>query len=231
MKKTFKQKVIPNRNPLPSPRPWRRNSAYVFVACLGIWLPPAQAALLVDLDATQLPTGPLTNWINAASGIGDFTVPSGATVPAVTNVDGVKGVAFLATGGGAGGTSYIGPAAPSSVTGGNSRTIEAWVQNPSAQAEETVFGWGRRGGPDGTNCSFGHGTDPSFGAIGHWGAPDVGWNGNIVFNRWTYIVYTYDGTAATVYKDGEMANSENVTLNTFDVDNTAAAAPLPFRVA
>jgi hypothetical protein len=206
----------------------------VFVACLGIWLPKAHGATLVDLDATQLPEGPLNTWTNAGTVVGNFTVPAGATVPAVTNTAGVKGIAFLSTGGGAGGTHYLGPIAPTEVTGGNPRTIDAWVYDPNGQAEETVFAWGRRGGtPDGSNFSFGHGTDPGFGANALWGPPDIGWNDKIVFNRWTYIAYTWDGTTSSVYMDGELANSEitNPPVNTWDVDNTVAASPLPFRVA
>ena len=107
---------------------------------------------------------------------------------------------------------------------------------PAVDTEETVFAWGRRGGPDGSNASFIQGTDPTFGAIGHWGAADVGWNGasNIVAGQWTYVTYVYDGatTTSTVYKDGVLANTllEPAALNVWAVDSTPAAYPLPFRV-
>ncbi len=155
-------------------------------------------------------------------------------MPSVIATNGVKGVAFLATGGGAGGTQFVGPIAPASVTGGSPRTIDAWVYDAAPQGEKTVFAWGRRGGaPDGSNFSFGHGTDPGFGANALWGNPDIGWNQKIAFNRWTYIAYTWDGTTSSVYMDGELVNSEitNPPVNTWDVDNTATANPLPFRVA
>jgi len=212
----------------------RRRSAFVFVASLGIWLPRIHGATLVDLDATALPEGPLSTWTNAGTVVGNFTVPTGATVPAVTNAAGIKGIAFLATGGGPGGTHYRGPVAPAEVTGGNPRTIDAWVYNPNGQAEETVFAWGRRGGaPDGSNFSFGHGNSPAFGANALWGPPDIGWNGKMALNRWTYIAYTWDGTTSSVYMDGELVNSEATTppVTTWEVDNTPAANPLPFRVA
>ena len=32
-----------------------RNSAYLFAACVGLWLPKSFSAILVDLDATGLP--------------------------------------------------------------------------------------------------------------------------------------------------------------------------------
>ena len=190
------------------------------------------AAVLVDLDARGLSEGPLATWTNTGSVLGDFT-SAGTVVPLVTNVAGVHGIGFIATGGGAGGTHYVGPIAPPSVTGGNSRSIEALVYNPSAQPEETVFSWGRRGGnPDGSNVSFGHGTDPNFGAVGHWGAPDIGWNNNITFSNWTHIVYTWNSATklTRVYKDGQLANSEaGVILNTFSTD--PSGNPLHFRVA
>jgi hypothetical protein len=131
---------------------------------------------------------------------------------------------------------YTGPAAPVFLAGNSSRTVEAWIFNPAVNTEETVFAWGRRGGPDGSNASFIHGTDPTFGAMGHWGAPDVGWNGisNLVQGQWTFVAYTYDGVSqtATVYKDGAVANTRVLAapLNTWAVDTTPAARPLPFMV-
>lgn len=188
-------------------------------ACLG--------GVLVDLDATQLPTGALNTWTNKGSVAGDFT-SAGTTVPQVAKIMVGKGVTFSST------AHYVGPAAPAAVTGNGSRTVEAWVYDPSPQDEKTVFGWGRRG-DDSRNCSFNHGTSADYGAVGHWGGADIGWDGNLVFGQWTYIVYTYDGDAqtTTVYKDGEFAASETLSsgLDTWAVDNTANANPLPFRVA
>ena len=175
MKSKSRKKTASKRMIARAPRLSRRSSAFVFVACLGVWLPRSYGATLVDLDATQLPLGLLNTWTNTGTLPGNFTVPTGATVPSVVATNGVKGVSFLATGGGAGGTQYLGPIAPAAVTGSNPRTIEAWVYDPSPQAEETVFAWGRRGGaPDGSNFSFGHGTDPGFGANALWGGPDIG---------------------------------------------------------
>src|SRR2546425_2550975 len=139
MKSKLRKSARPRRAVAYRSRYVRPSSAFVFVACLGIWLPRCYAATLVDLDATQLPIGPLNTWTNTGTLPGNFTVPTGATVPSVVATNGVKGVSFLATGGGAGGTHYLGPIAPAAVTGSNPRTIEAWVYDPSPQAEETVF--------------------------------------------------------------------------------------------
>jgi hypothetical protein len=202
-----------------------RNSAYFFAATVGLWLPKAHGAVLVDLDATALPTGALNTWTNTGTVTGNFVSPTNA-IPSVALVQGVKGVTFN-------GTShyYTGPAAPEQITGAGARTVEAWLLNPAIGAEETVFAWGRREGPAGSNASFIHGTNPIFGAMGHWtDGPDVGWNGQLAANRWTYVAYTYDGATAKAYFDGVEANSEDVTLDTWAFDNTAAGNPLPFRV-
>jgi concanavalin A-like lectin/glucanase superfamily protein len=200
------------------------------------------ADILVNLDATQLPAGPLATWVNSGTIASNFT-SAGAQVPVVENIAGVNAVQFIGTGGGGGGTSYIGPVPPPSVTGTNGRTVEAWIWDPAAQGEKTIFGWGRRGA-DNINCSFNHGTDAAFGAVGHWGGgPDIGWAGQIAFTNWTHIVYTYDPYTfvKSVYKDGQLANRETNSLNgnngpPFLALNTASindigTAPLRFRVA
>lgn len=202
----------------------------------------AFADILVKLDATQLPVGPLDTWVNTGTINSNFT-SAGAIIPAVANIAGVNAVQFSGAGGGANGAHYAGPVAPPSVTGTNGRTVEAWVWDPAAQGEKVIFGWGRRGA-DNINCSFNHGTDPAFGAVGIWGGgPDIGWAGQITFSNWTHIVYTYDPYTfvKSVYKDGNLANRETnslngnngppfVPLNTASV-NLAGTAGLRFRVA
>ncbi len=84
-------------------RPALRNTAFALIAAFGFGLPTSQAAILVDLDATQLATGPLATWTNQGSTSGNFT-SAGTAVPQVTTVDGVKGVAFLGGTTGAAGT-------------------------------------------------------------------------------------------------------------------------------
>jgi hypothetical protein len=190
---------------------------------------------VINLDATALNAGPLSVWTNTGALPGHFEV-GGA--PSVTTLQLVKGVSLDGTN-----DYFTGPATPLFMTGTNSRTVEAWIYNPMATNEETIFAWGRRGGnPDGSNCSFNHGTDPTFGAVGHWGAgPDIGWNGNITTGRWTFVAYTYDSVSkmVRVYRDGQQANSELVTnINTFATNSIPPSpgvqfAPpngLPFRV-
>jgi hypothetical protein len=178
------------------------------------------AGVLVNLDATALPVGPLTEWTNSGSLGGSFASPGS---PEVAESEGVKGVNLT-------GDYFVGPVVPASVTGVNpNRSIEVWAYNATLTGEETMIAWGRRGGGDGTNMSFNYSTDASWGAAGQWGAgPDIGWNGAPAAGVWHYLVYTYDGGGlpgtgtCRVYADGVLKNSETQGgLNTY-------GPPLPF---
>ncbi len=179
---------------------------------------------LVDLDASGLAAGPLSVWPNA--GKIDYPFTAGTTPGVVEDVAGVKGVTLDGT------QYYSGPASPAFIADNAARTIDAWIFNPEAADEETIFSWGRRGGPDGSNTSFNHGVNATWGAVGQWGAPDIGWNGKVVTAAWTHVAYTYDPATSTVsvYSNGELANSEVLAapLATHAVDNTEAALPLRF---
>lgn len=201
-------------------------------AFLGLGLAASFGATLVNLDATGQPLGPLATWPNTGTFAGDFNAPF--EVPEVIKADGVKGVSFQSGSVGLAGTSYNGPEAPASICGDASRTIEAWVWDPAAQDEKGVFSWGHRDGPDFSNCSFGHGVHPTWGCLGGWGGGDFGYiPTNVVFKRWTYVVFTYDSATMTakVYKDGALDNTKVYTapLNTWAVDGSGVA--IPFRVA
>ncbi len=218
-----------------------RTSAYLFVASLGIWLPHSDAATLVNLDATQLSAGPLNAWTNNGTVAGIFT-SAGDVVPAVTTVDGVKcvGLTNAADTSGPLGTHYSGPQVPAAVAGANPRTVEAWILDPTTAAtneiERVIFGFGRR--TNLCNFAFEHGSSREVGAVNVAlaNAPDpngnIGWNGHLAANRWTYIAATYDGLTLRVYKDGVLVNSKIVPqllLNTAtrSSDNSTA---LVFRV-
>ncbi|MCU0780738.1 MAG: hypothetical protein MUF04_06510, partial [Akkermansiaceae bacterium] len=191
------------------------------------------AGPLVELDAKLLAVGPLSSWANT----GSLGRAFGADYdPAVTTLGGIQGVTF------SGFEVMTGPVAPSNLTGAAPRTIRAWIFNPTTSSEETIISWGRRGGPNGTSCGLLHGTNATFGAVGNWGTPDMAWGpdaaaiaANVKLGAWTYVVYTYDGggtNVGTVYANGVLANTEALgALATFAVDNTAAARPLPIRVA
>ena len=201
-----------------------RGSALAAAVYCGFSAHPLQAAVLVDLDATQLPEGQIKTWTNKGSVTGDFT-SSGLVTPSVVVSGGVKGVKFTG-----GSTHYKGPNAPEAITGPGTRTIEAWVFNPSGSDFETIIAWGHRGGPDNSNSAFSHGVHGTWGAFGGWGAGDLDWQKKITFGKWNYIVYTYDGANSTVYSDGVQANQEAVALDTWAFDNLDPANPLPIRL-
>lgn len=201
----------------------RRSTLAAAVLC-GMAAQSVQSEVLVNLDATSLAEGPLSVWLNKGSTTGNFE-KAGSAVPAVVKQAGVNGVQFTGAA-----THYKGPAAPASVVSSGARTIEAWVYNPAGSDFETIIAWGHRGGPDNSNNSFSHGVHPVWGGFGGWGAGDLDWQGKIAFNRWNYIAFTYDGSTSSLYADGLQANREDVPLDTWATDDTAAANPLPIRV-
>ena len=154
---------------------------------------------------------------NTGSVTGDFTLvnEAGQPDPVIEVVDGISGIhlnrelAFQNV--------YQGPTTPESLTAPEAtRSIEVWGHNPSGgTGEEMMVGWGRRGGGDGTNVSFGWTDQGAFGAVGQWGGgPDVPWGvdgsgrppvGDDTFH---HLVYTYDGATTSLYADGAFVHSE-----------------------
>jgi hypothetical protein len=175
--------------------------------------------LFVDVDATQLAEGSLRNIRNNGTLGGFFEARGDATmVPVIATVGGTKAIQFdgndfLQLVGALGGDVTL---APAGLVGEDpTRTIEVWALNPEVAGEETLVSWGKRGGPEGTNVSFGYGSDFRWGAMGHWGGdgPDLGWSnagGNPPPNRWHHLVYTFNGETHTslVYANGQLANGE-----------------------
>ncbi len=176
-------------------------------------LPLAVAGeLLVDLRASD-PTAATGTWSNLGT-LGDFTRIGN---PDVQTIAGVTGVA-LNFDHPAGGwdDAYRGPTAPAAVTANGTRSIEVWAYNPNdglQTLEETAVAWGRRGGPAGSNLTFGYGNSGTWGAVGHWGGPDMPWfaaGGSPTLGQWHHMVYTYDGTTTRLYSDGIETYSEVV---------------------
>ena len=166
--------------------------------------------LLVDVDATALPAGAVTDIANNGTLGGVFRAngPAGTAPvigrPDATATSGTNGIRFD-------GTDYLQLVdalgtlipAPEGITGADpSASIEVWVWNPGVAGEETLVSWGHRGGPDGTNYSFNYGNSDLFGAMGHWGAPHAGWGPpggaqqTPVAKQWHHLAYTYDATAS-----------------------------------
>ena len=198
-------------------------------ACCALVVPwpaaTARAEVVVRLDATALPAGALASWSNTGSLGGAFTPD--ADVPQVATVAGVNGVTFDGAN-----DWYVGPVAPTSMTGNGNRTVTAWIYNPAIGTEETVAAWGRRGGGNGTLAAYTHGTHAIWGAVGQWGnVADMGWGGAQRTAAWTFVAFTYDGAALTtsVYTDGRLSAAElNGPLNTWAT--STGGTPLPIVV-
>jgi hypothetical protein len=199
--------------------------------------------LLVDLDASGLTPGTLGSWSNSGTLGSSFNAASpGGNNPSIQvhTVDGVKGVVFDGRQ-----EWMVGPSTAGTAIEGldPNRTVELWVYSGNVQGEESGISWGHRGGPDGSNASLGYGRHSAWGALGQWGAPDIGFdpNKNVasgdrsaytdVFptaGQWHHIVYTYDGRVSStvsaptlttrLYVDGVQVNSEILAagaINTF----------------
>ena len=164
--------------------------------------------LLVDLRAEDLAYGSVTTWVNHGT-LGSFTAQG---APVVEEVAGLKAVTFD------GASWFDGPASVPGIEGKGTRTIEVWVYNPTTVGEETMVHWSHRGGPDGTNIAFNYGNHGTWGAVGHWGSPDMPWGGSVspcpALGKWWQLVYTYDGTTVRLYANGSPAGERAVALNT-----------------
>ncbi len=168
--------------------------------------------LLVWLDASD-PSAGATTWKNLGT-LHDFEEAAGD--PVFEEIVGVPAVTFD------GQSAYqCIDNAPASITGVNpTHTVEAWVLNPEIADEETVVSWAKRGGPEGTNMSFNYGSNATFGALGHWGTPDVGWDVMVPeAGKWHHLAWTYsydaglDLATTNVYSNGELQSIENIALN------------------
>lgn len=164
------------------------------------WPPPEpKRGLLVDLDATRLALGStVASWPNAGALGGRFA--AGEARPTVDIAAGRKAVRF-------GGQQMLTAsfAAPRNLTGNSRFTVAAWVLNPEIGESEAIVSWAGRGGPDACTAQVGYGTQPAWGAVGHWGFADMGFAGGPpAAGQWHHLAVAYDGTVERVYVDGKL---------------------------
>jgi hypothetical protein len=173
-------------------------------------------ALVVDLRAADV-SADATVWPNRVrpDNSDDFYAVGAPTYVANVAGTGVAGVQFNPTAPAT--DAYVGPITTAELHGNSDRSIEVWAYNPAIADEETLVAWGRRGGPEGSNLSFNYGANATWGAVGHWGSPDMGWSGTPPAGRWHYLVYAYDGlNTVKVYADGILKTTRTLStpLNT-----------------
>jgi hypothetical protein len=173
--------------------------------------------LFVNLSASDASAGSAV-WSNAGT-LGDFNRVGN---PGIQVLDGVRAIAF--NNNNTDGSYQSSINAPVGLTGVDpTRSIEVWAFNPAIGTEETLVAWGHRDGPNGTNMSFNYGSNATFGAVGHWGTPDLGWGTLPQANQWHHLVYTYDGTTTRVYDNGDLVNSSVLGAG---VINTHTGTPI-----
>lgn len=179
--------------------------------------------VFVDIDATVLPAGQVTDITNSGTLGGFFETCNSSGAPTTNGLivvtNGVAGISLT--------TSYVmqlrsatnaGPLIPppAGVVGPNATTtIEIWAMNPSVATDECMVSWGNRGFA-GQNMAFEYGYDGNLGAVTHTTAPDLAWDplgGCPLNNYWHHLVYTYNGTNESVYVDGALANSKVGAVN------------------
>ncbi len=174
-------------------------------------LPADDRGPVIDLDATGLPVGPVTSWVNSGAMGQDWVPFNIATPPSVeTHETGVKGLVLDGVD-----SVLVGPPAPIHMVFDGARSAEAWVLNPNVSSEESIIAWGSRGSPDGSNCSFNHGDRDDFGAFTGWGdAFDIGYGGKVSSDQWTHVAITYnaDTFLLSVYHNGILANSKTTGI-------------------
>ncbi len=179
--------------------------------------------ILVNMDATSVASGTLTDIPNTGTLGGFWEARGGATAsPLGTNLAGINSIWFDGSNDylqlvDAVGGALVPP--PDGLLGANSTaSIEVWAYNPTVGGEETMVSWGKRGAA-GANRSFNYGYSGQIGAVSHHGtgASDLGWEnigGAPQNHRWHHLVYTFDGTETRVYADGALVNREAQPIDT-----------------
>ncbi len=185
------------------PRSSRGNEAQTSPSRDQSLLTSAATQPLIHLDVANLQLGsPTAAWTNQGTLSGEFA--SRDSRPVVGMAAGRKAVRFsgkeLLT------ASFRGPR---SLAGNSSFTVAAWVNNPEVGESECYLSWAGRGGPDAATSQFGYGTQPEFGAVGHWGFADMGFRGGTPkAGQWHHFAVVFDGVIERLYVDGRLKNSE-----------------------
>ena len=172
------------------------------------------SSILVGLYVTNLPDGNISTWTNKGSLGGTFGV-LGAGKPVVGNQGQYRAASFdnspMVL------TNELGNIlAPPGITsdGAQNYTVSAWLYDPDPTLpdQQSYISWAKRGGPDGSNCEMGYGVNTTWGAAGHWGAPDMPWGTPPTGGAWHHVVVTYDGVTEADYIDGVFSASETKSL-------------------
>ena len=204
-----------------------------FLLCVA-GITPLGAANIINIDATGLTaqTG-IASIGNTGTAGGTFDTVAGSVD--VAPAGGINGLVFD---GSKMNSSFLTNSLATPMTGNQAHSAQAWVFNPAFGNEEAIVAWGRRGGGTGSNVGFHQGTHGTFGAVGHWGGPDVTYNNpeadataiNATASLWTHLAYTFDGNESRVFIDGVFVNADaHGALNTHEFLSDGTT-PLPFAL-
>ena len=157
----------------------------------------APAAVLLDLDAADLPPGAVSAWTSKASPGASF---SAAAPPRAEKVQGRGALVFDGT------QQFIGDAAlPAGFEKGKAFTVEAWALNPTVEKAETIVALAPARGGQGTEFNFA--ASPSAGGFRSGFKATTPFTTLPAANAWHHLAWSYSGSdegKLRVYVDGEL---------------------------
>jgi len=168
--------------------------AALFLAATGA-APIFSQGLLVDLDAANLPAGPIRNWANAGALKGWFSAAAG--IPVAGPIAGRRAVTFT------GKNDFLKSSfpAPAAITGGRPFTFAAWVLDARLGAKKVIGAWAPF--PSRTaEVGIGRARNAAF---FHSASEKLGYEGGVPENGiWHHIAVTYDRKTVRAYLDGAL---------------------------
>ena len=157
----------------------------------------APAAVLLDLDAKDLPPGAVSAWTGIAGAGGSL---SAAAPPRAEQVQGRAALVFDGT------QQFIGDAVlPAGFEKGKAFTVEVWALNPSVEKAETLVAFAPARGGQGTEFNFA--VSPSAGAFRSGFKATTPFAALPSANAWHHLAWSYSGGndgRLRVYVDGEL---------------------------
>lgn len=179
----------------------------------------APAALLIHLDASDLPEGQLTRWANAGAAGGVFAIadmPDDDVVDPNAVVETVAGRKAVTFANGAWMESDI--PAPANLTGAHPWSILVWAYAPSTTGEDCLFQWADRGGGT-AHFNFGTRALTFWNDVFYTNAPPTG--------QWVHLAATYDGVNVRLYVNGisDTVAARSLSINAEQLMRIARAMP------
>lgn len=108
--------------------------------------------------------------------------------------------------------------APGTITGNSANyTVSAWLYDGALPSEQSYISWAKRGGPDGTCAQINYSVNGSYGAVTHWGAPDMGFASAPTSGTWHNVAVVWNSATGveTLYVDGVL--DKNSPVKTLDI--------------